>query len=395
MPIYIRPRSKGKGLRTAGYPQEPGQGLGTRHWTRGNLPRPWATEPWPPWSGAETPPWLVEPAHPEIRTIRDLVREFLGINKVAASTRDVLDTIVDQVGNVDLTEVAVALGRKLDPLAQAREATVAGNDPQAQRRAVAGFPLGRRTTDPCAWPRTRWDGCPMAIRDTPKPTLTALAAQGIDPPEDCERDRRIDPAEEGRIVAVLQQRLLSAQTLEQRAEAEGLQLMLELALQTAMRMREIYTLTLDQIQLERETIFLERSKNGDRRQVPPWNAQACAILKRHWPALEAIRQDGNRLLPWWDGRLTKDVLKRTTAEVSRRFADLFEEADSEDLHFHDTRHEAVCRWVLLTPITSEQLGRWGRYARRAHQNALPQSARVRGSKGAQPAPRRRCRIAKY
>jgi integrase len=46
-----------------------------------------------------------------------------------------------------------------------------------------------------------------------------------------------------------------------------------------------------------------------------------------------------------------------TAELSRMFADVFQGAGSRDLHFHDTRHEAVCRWVLNTDITSEQLGR--------------------------------------
>jgi hypothetical protein len=40
------------------------------------------------------------------------------------------------------------------------------------------------------------------------------------------------------------------------------------------------------------------------------------------------------------------------------FADVFAEAQSDDLHFHDSRHEALCRWVLGSRVlTSEQLGR--------------------------------------
>jgi integrase len=88
----------------------------------------------------------------------------------------------------------------------------------------------------------------------------------------------------------------------------------------------------------------------------PLNARACAILNRRWPALEEIRQ-ADRLLPFCVGPLTKATLKKTTTEVSRPFAVLFHQVGSRDLHFHDIRHEAVCRWVLYTPITSEELGR--------------------------------------
>lgn len=44
--------------------------------------------------------------------------------------------------------------------------------------------------------------------------------------------------------------------------------MFDIALETGMRMREIFTLTKDQVSLEQRTIFLDKSKNGDKRQVP-------------------------------------------------------------------------------------------------------------------------------
>jgi len=80
------------------------------------------------------------------------------------------------------------------------------------------------------------------------------------------------------------------------------------------------------------------------------------LLNTPWSALEAIRQ-GGRVFPFWDGRLDSDVLRATTSRVSALFAGVFDEAGSEDLHFHDSRHEALCRWVLeaLRPLTSEQL----------------------------------------
>jgi integrase len=187
-------------------------------------------------------------------------------------------------------------------------------------------------------------------------TRQALAEQGIDIPRDVERNRRIDSDEETRIVAVLQARAEAGQTLEERAEAEGLNLMFQLALRTAMRMREIYRLEQAQIRIADKTIYLSKSKNGDRRQVP-LSSKARAVLETPWPALEAARRDGE-LVPLRDGRLEPEALAVTTARLSRLFTNVFVEAGSDDLHFHDTRHEALCRWVLESPeLTSEQLGR--------------------------------------
>lgn len=42
----------------------------------------------------------------------------------------------------------------------------------------------------------------------------------------------------------------------------------EMALESAMRLREMYTLTWDQVDFVQRTIFLDKTKNGDKRQVP-------------------------------------------------------------------------------------------------------------------------------
>jgi integrase len=187
-------------------------------------------------------------------------------------------------------------------------------------------------------------------------TRQALADQGIDIPGDVERNRRIDKGEEGRIVETLRRRAEAAQSLEDRVEAETLSLIFQLALRTAMRLREIYTLLSDQIRIAEKTIYLSKSKNGDRRQVP-LNNTARMLLEAPRPALEAARRAG-RLIPIWDGQLESKALAATTARLSRMFSNVFAEAGSDDLHFHDTRHEALCRWVLESPeLTSEQLGR--------------------------------------
>ena len=41
-----------------------------------------------------------------------------------------------------------------------------------------------------------------------------------------------------------------------------------MAFEKAMRLREMYTLEMGQISLEKRTIFLHKTKNGSKRQVP-------------------------------------------------------------------------------------------------------------------------------
>lgn len=60
-------------------------------------------------------------------------------------------------------------------------------------------------------------------------------------------------------------------------------LFLDMALETAMRMREMFTLRLGQIDLKRRTIFLDKTKNGHKRQVPI----SSVLLKK----LEAVLQE--------------------------------------------------------------------------------------------------------
>jgi len=167
-----------------------------------------------------------------------------------------------------------------------------------------------------------------------------LAASGRAAREDIERDRRLSPDEEHEILRVL--------------DGED-RIFFVLALETAMRMRECYTLDLSQVKLGMRTIYLESSKNGQSRQVP-LSSIALALLDEHLTVNRAaIKARDGRLFPYWDGNSAIRELDRTSAEVSRVFSDAFEEAAVPDLHFHDLRHEATCR-LRPTADTSEDDG---------------------------------------
>lgn len=119
-----------------------------------------------------------------------------------------------------------------------------------------------------------------------------------------------------------------------------------MALETAMRMREMYTLTRDQVSLEKETIFLDKTKNGDKRQVP-----ISSVLKKLLTAYLPTLED-DRLFPWWDGvSLDEKYLDNLSSKVSQRFARRFKEAGVVGLRFHDLRHCATSRIYERTQLT--------------------------------------------
>lgn len=165
-----------------------------------------------------------------------------------------------------------------------------------------------------------------------------------------ERDRRLAEGEEKAIRTILagekpegRQRSLAS------THTAALKLLFDLALETAMRMREMFTLTVDQIDIKHATVFLDKTKNGSKRQVP-LSSVATMLLRTH---LSTVKK--GRLFPWWDGE--PGTLAATTALLSRQYARIFEAAGCDDLHFHDLRHEAVSRLFERTTLGELQIAK--------------------------------------
>lgn len=182
-----------------------------------------------------------------------------------------------------------------------------------------------------------------------------LAERGLDAKHDAERDRRLEAEEEVRIVAMLAQRIATERDPAALPLHRGALLMFRLALETCMRLRELYTLELKQIDVGRATIFLTRTKNGSRREVP-LSTVACALLANPAPHPREVGT-APLLFPFWNGDLDKAVLKATSSRVSTYFAQVFEAAGCADFVFHDTRHEATCRLVLRTDLNETEIAR--------------------------------------
>lgn len=172
--------------------------------------------------------------------------------------------------------------------------------------------------------------------------------------EDHERDRRLESGEEEAIRRILagekpkdRQRSLSLQN------KDAIVCMFDLAIETAMRMRETYTLTVDQISFDKKTIFLERTKNGHKRQVP-MSSVAMKVLRDY---LSKAKLSDGRVFPWWNGSLDKKELRKVTTRLSQQYARIFDAAGCADFNYHDLRHEATSRLFERTSLSEGEIAK--------------------------------------
>ncbi|MFD1709049.1 site-specific integrase [Ottowia sp. GY511] len=173
---------------------------------------------------------------------------------------------------------------------------------------------------------------------------------------DVARDRRLERGEHERIMAMLDAGVLPRkQRPLQLAHVPALRCLYLLATETAMRLSEMYTLTVDQVALDRRTVFLDRTKNGDKRQVP-LSTVAVAALQDYL----ALRQipDGlpaDQLFPWWDGDHGTRARHRVTDYLSKLWVNIFDAAGCDGLKFHDLRHEATSRLFERTRLSEMEI----------------------------------------
>lgn len=97
-----------------------------------------------------------------------------------------------------------------------------------------------------------------------------------------------------------------------------------LALETAMRAGEILTLTWDRVFLEERYVALDETKNGTKRNVP-LSKRAVELIVHLKPLDKTM------------------VFTCKRSSFSALWIDLKKKCKIEDLHFHDSRHEACTR----------------------------------------------------
>jgi integrase len=178
-----------------------------------------------------------------------------------------------------------------------------------------------------------------------------IALKGV-PKVDVVRDRRLSPGEDERIRAAL-----AGEKREDRERAltlpdgQAMGVLYALIVGTGVRLRESYTLRLEDVDFHRKSIRVRQSKEWHGRVVyrdVPMRREVHDTLLRwvHHRQRELGGKEG-LLFPFWDGADDEDVHKTVSSRLSHRFTDLFKYAGCDGLREHDLRHEATCRWFEL------------------------------------------------
>jgi integrase len=169
---------------------------------------------------------------------------------------------------------------------------------------------------------------------------------------DVERERRLFPGEYERVIELLDGGVpLSGRNIDYE-NRDAWRLLFILAVETAMRLSEMFTLSVSQINLDKKTIFLDKTKNGDKRQVP-LSSIALAELTLWLKDKEA----NDLVFPWWSGDYDKAVIKRVSSQLSGKWRTIAKKTGCEGLRFHDLRHEATSRLYERTRLSDLQISK--------------------------------------
>lgn len=313
------------------------------------------------------PPELIED-NKEFVVIGDLIRAYKLTVSIKEDDKELLDVIFARIGVVPLQDVSYKWSENwISEMKRVRNMA-----PSTIRHHVGAL---ARCFD---WARNR--GVPdMAVnplRLLPKGYSSYtdhdkafLNKEGKEHKEDESRDRRLEDGEEPRIRAIMNgEKPANRERAFELPFQAAIECVFEIAIESAMRLREIYTLTIDQIDFDKRTIFLEKTKNGQKRQVPMSSVLVVAVktylehvkngtrgMAEFKIELDKSKQRDGRVFPWWDGSLNQKDLRKVTTRLSQQFARIFDAAKCPDFRFHDIRHEATSRFFERTTMSEAKI----------------------------------------
>ncbi|MDP3088829.1 MAG: site-specific integrase [Methylotenera sp.] len=164
--------------------------------------------------------------------------------------------------------------------------------------------------------------------------------------EEVERDRRLSINEEVETKRII---LGGKPSNKQRGfefeRPQEFMMLFIIAIESGMRLSEIYTLEKSQIDFKADTIFLDKTKNGDKRQVP----MTSVLHKALTDYIESL--DTEALFSVEGSR------KQISARLSQTFGRIFEAAECGDFTFHGLRHEATCRFYERTKLSDVEIAK--------------------------------------
>lgn len=305
-------------------------------------------------AGIQPPAELFKPSSKQTVILAHLIRAWVNSGLAAPTQHSPLGSLMTEVGAVKLEDATYAwLARYLQQLKVKNNLT-----PGTIRHRIQA--LGRCIDEYLRHNPTVVFSNPVRLLPRGYGTYTdvdraLVQAAGKSVRVDVERDRRLHAGEEDRIIFAL-----SGSVREDRERAlllkggNALLTMFMMIVYSGMRLREAYMLRRGQVDLESKVIRVQSTKQWRGkvvfRDIPMRPEVHKALL--HYLSTRVMLPSAC-LFPFADEE--QDMpLKQVTQRLSDRFRIAFEYAGCLNLHEHDLRHEATCRWLEMRDST----GNW-------------------------------------
>jgi integrase len=297
--------------------------------------------------GIDPPQELLRPVATTGPTLGFVVRQWASSGLAAPSQQSALGSLFSEVGAIKLDDADYAwLSAYIQSLKVKKNLA-----PNSIRHRIQA--LGRAIDEYARHNPKQKIANPVRLLPKGYSSYTDLdkrlvTASGGAPKVDVQRDRRLHPGEQERILAVLAGKERSDR---QRAlllpGGNALLTLFLVIVYSGLRLREAYGLRRGWVDLDAKVMRVQCSKQW-RGKVAFRNVPMCQELHaalKDYLSTRALLPAAN-LFPFMDedGGLT---LKQTTQRLSDRFRIAFDYADIQDLREHDLRHEATCRWLEM------------------------------------------------
>jgi integrase len=298
-------------------------------------------------AGVAPPQELLRPVATTGPTLGFVVREWASSGLAAPSQKSALDSLFSEVGEVRLFDADY---KWVSAYVQ-RLKVMHNLSPNSIRHRIQA--LGRAIDEHLRrHPEVKMQNAarmlPKGYSSYSEVDSKLVTASGGAPKADVQRDRRLHPGEQERIMWVL-----SGNERDDRQRAlmltggNALLTLFLVIVHAGLRLREAYTLRRGWIDLESKVMRVQCSKQ--------WRGKVTFRNVPMGPELHAALKDylstrhllpAAYLFPFMDEEpgLT---LKKVTQRLSDRFRIAFEYAGIHGLREHDLRHEATCRWLEM------------------------------------------------
>lgn len=298
---------------------------------------------------------LSEPAKPGV-SLGAVLREFANSGLPAPSQQGTLTTLIAEVGDIKLQAASYQWISGYVQSLKVGEVNLAPNSIrhriQALGRAIDEYL--RKHPEVVAQNPVRL--LPKGYSTYSEVDAKLAKAGGRKVKADVERDRRLHPGEEELI-----SKALSGWIRDDRERGlllkggNALLTMFILITYSGLRLLEAYRLRAGWVDLDKKVIRVQSSKQWRGKvafREVPMRAEVHKAISEYLRTRPHIG-DSDYLFPFIDE--DPDIpIKRVGARLSARFLNAFKYAGIHDLHEHDLRHEATCRWLEMRDST----GNW-------------------------------------